>query len=121
MHFLAISLLTILAGTLLLARFKKESPGKFFNFIAWFFIVVGFLLFLAAIGAGICRMKHHPCCGQPEFRHEMMMKGCGPGMNDGHCRPMMMEKGMCAPERRCMPADSTMKCCPKHMTKDSTR
>jgi len=121
MHFLAISLLTILAGTLLLAKFKKENPGKFFHFIAWFFIVVGFLLFIAAAGAGICRIKHHGCCGKPGFRHEMMMKGCGPGMQGDHCRPMMMERRMCAPGPGCMHADSTMKCCPKHMAKDSVK
>ena len=45
MHLLAISLLTILAGTLLLAKFRKEMSGKFFAFISWFFIVAGFILF----------------------------------------------------------------------------
>jgi hypothetical protein len=139
MHLLAISLLSILAGTLLLAKFKKEAAGKLFIIISWFFIAVGCLLFLGAIAGGICRMSH--CCmpGQPECRQEMMMKhqgpmnGCGPMVGRGQMKPcnheMMggccdmkgMDKGMCSKHGECMPKDSTMKCCDKKMECDSAK
>ncbi|MCX6285411.1 MAG: PepSY-like domain-containing protein [Bacteroidetes bacterium] len=110
MHLLAISLLTILAGTLLLAKFKKEIQGKFFVYISWFFIAVGFILFLICIAGGICKLKHHCFNRHHGFRYEMMERGhgegpggmmgrgpgCGPGMmmgrSPGCCPPEMMEK-----------------------------
>jgi hypothetical protein len=121
MHLLPISLLTILAGTLLLAKFKKEMPGKFFNYIAWFFVVVGFILFIGFIGGGIFRMTHRGCPGPMGFRHEMMMKKCGPGMHHPGCCMPGMERGMCTGKPGCMPHDSMMKCCPKHMMGDSVK
>ncbi|MEI8007062.1 MAG: hypothetical protein WCI48_12715 [Bacteroidota bacterium] len=110
MHLLAISLLTILAGTLLLAKFKKENQEKIFRCISWFFIVVGFLLFLGFIAGGICKLKHHCFNRHHGFRYEMMGRvhgcgspemmgrgpGCGPGMMMGRgpgCGPMGMKEG----------------------------
>jgi len=126
MHILALSLLVILAGTLLLAKVKKDGLGKFFTLVSWFFVVVGFLLFLAAIGFGICRMSH--CCktGGPECRQEMMMKGCQPGMSKdgmgkGMCRPHGECMGPCMHKADCMKQDSAMKCCPGHRGGDSTK
>ena len=119
MHFLPISLLTILAGTLLLAKFKKETPGKFFAFISWFFIVVGFILFIGFIGGAICRMTHHGCPGHPGCQHEMVMKDCSHSMHEGFCCPPGMDKGKCSENTGCMRHDSTMKCCSKHMACDS--
>lgn len=125
MHLLFISLLAILAGTLLLAKLKKEALGKFFTFIAWFFIVVGFLLFIGFIGGGICKMSH--CCktGQTECRTEMMMKdghpGMGMGMHNGMCCPPGMCKGSCDAKGSCMTHDSTMKCCAGHQMGDTTK
>ncbi len=146
MHLLAISLLTILAGTLLLAKFKKEMAGKFFSFISWFFIVVGFILFIGFIAGGICKMKHHCCGTQNNCKQEMMMKNCNHGMQGGFCSPKGMnqdmcsgkpgcmsherlmkccpegmEKGMCSGNPECKSNDSTMKCCPKHMVCDSAK
>jgi len=129
MHFLAISLLSILAGTLLLAKFKKEAAGKLFVIISWFFIVVGFLLFIAFIAGGICKMSHHGCAGKNECRQEMMMRDCGPGMMGmpgGRCGPRGMHKVICIEKEECMPGDSAMKCSPNHMMKcdmkcDSTK
>jgi len=121
MHLLAISLLTILAGTLLLAKFKKDMAGKFFTWVSWFFIVVGFILFIGFIGGGICRMTHHGCPLHQNCQNEMMMKGCNPGMHAGFCCPQGMEKGMCSKGPGCMSQDSMMKCCPKHMAGDSTK
>jgi hypothetical protein len=120
MHVLAISLLTILAGTLLLAKFRKDNPGKFFVYVSWFFIVVGFILFLGAIAGGICKISHRDCLGKPDCRQEMMMKKCdAPGQRNlnGPCCPLGMHKGMCPPGKGCMPNDSAAKCCPKHMMK----
>jgi hypothetical protein len=130
MPLLAISLLAILAGTLLLAKFKKEPAGKFFTFISWFFIFVGFILFIGFAAGGVCRLAHH-CCGKDACQQEMMMKQCGPGMPCGpfghrFLRPGMMGPGMCPPgcppHPGCMPGDSMMKCdtsmmkkcCPGH-------
>ena len=122
MHLLAISLLSILAGTLLLAKFRKDMAGKFFHFISWFFIVVGFALFIGFIAGGICKMKHHCCDGQPMCGHEMMMKGCPPGMHPGMCcPPPCMDKGMCGKMQCGMMKDSMMKCCPKGMKCDSVK
>jgi hypothetical protein len=121
MHLLVISLLSILAGTLLLAKFRKDLAGKFFVFISWFFIVTGFVLFIGFIGGGICRMTHHGFPGQPNCRHEMMMKECDHGMQPGLGCPKDMEHGMCGKMRCCMPHDSLMKCCTKHMVLDSAK
>ena len=121
MHLLAISLLTILAGTLLLAKFRKDMPGKFFAFISWFFIVVGFILFIGFIGGGICKMTHHGFTCQPNCQHEMVMKNCNHGMQGGLCCPQGMDKGMCPKRPGCMSHDSIMKCCSKHMEGDSAK
>lgn len=85
MHLLVISLLTILAGTLLLAKTRKEALGKFFAYISWFFIVVGFLLFLGAIAGGIFRMRHHCMPIQQGWHHGYMMKECPNQMMKGRC------------------------------------
>ena len=131
MHLLAISLLAILAGTLLLAKIRKEELGKFFAFVSWFFIVVGFALFIGFIAGGICKMTHggmpgHPCC-----RQEMMMNNCHPGMGDGACCSQgMCKDACCSPgmgkdacqmKGNCMKHDSTMKCCAGHIAGDSSR
>jgi hypothetical protein len=121
MHLLAISLVTILAGTLLLAKFRKDMPGKFFAFISWFFIVVGFILFIGFIGGGIYKMTHHGFPGQPKCQHEMMMKNCNHGMQGGFFCPKGMDNGMCFKKPCCMSHDSMMKCCPKRMACDSAK
>jgi hypothetical protein len=121
MHVLVISLLTILTGTLLLAKFKKENPGKFFTWISWFFIVVGLGLFLHFAGFGIWRMTHQNCSGQPKFHHGMMMKKWHHEMEGIGCCREGMDKGMCSEKPGCMPHDSMMKCCPKHMEGDSVK
>ena len=121
MHLLAISLLSIIAGTLLLAKFRKDMPGKFFAFISWFFIIVGFILFIGFIGGGICKMTHHGFTGQHNCQHEMLMKDCNRGMQVDFCCPQGMDKGMCSKKPGCMSPDSIMKSCPKHMEGDSTK
>jgi hypothetical protein len=121
MLLLAISLLTILAGTLLLAKFRKDMSGKCLTFIAWFFIIVGFILFIGFIAGGICKMKHHGFNCHHNGQHEMMMKNCGHGMQGGLCCPKGMGKGMCSEKPVCSPGDSTMKCCPKHTEGDSSK
>jgi hypothetical protein len=121
MHFLAVSLLSILAGTLLLAKFKKEPLGKFFAFISWFFIVVGFVLFVGFMTGGILKMTHHFSGDRPGCRNEMMMKECGPGMHHGACCPGRMPMGMCCKKPGGMPNDSLMKCCHAKVACDSTK
>jgi len=118
MRLLAIALLTILVGTLLLAKFRKDMMGKFFSFISWFFIVVGFLLFIGFIAGGIVRMTHHGFQG-PQNRCEMMMNRPGHEMHHWFCCPPGMDKGMKGPG--CMAHDSTMKYCQKRMAPDSVK
>jgi len=121
MHVLVVSLLAILAGTLLLAKTKKEDLGKFFVNISRFFIIVGFVLFIGFFIGAICRMAHHGKPGHSGIRHEMMMRHAGPGMT----HRMGCPPGMCqsAPGKmaRCMPNDSIMKGCPKHLAGDSCK
>jgi hypothetical protein len=123
MHILALSLLAILAGTLLLAKTKKEELGKFFSYISWFFLVVGFLLFAGSIAGGICKMKHGCILGHPGCQKEMMMKDCrqGMGKHGGAGCPAGMCKGAIGNKACCMKNDSTMKACPKHMQGDSAK
>jgi hypothetical protein len=92
MHILVISLLIILAGTLLLAKSQKDMPGKFFAFISWFFIAVGFLVFLGFVGLGIVRMSHH-CFHRIHNCQVAMMNRHDHGMQGGFCcNPKHMEK-----------------------------
>jgi hypothetical protein len=112
MPLLVISLLTILTGTLLLAKFKKEQAGRFFNWISWFFIVVGGLLFLGSMGHGINKMRHRHFMGERFERPEMgmMMRHCPPSMMGGVpccCCPKPMEGpgGEC-----CSPKEMEGKC-----------
>ncbi len=134
MILLVISLLTILAGTLLLAKFKKEAAGKLFAIISWFFIAVGCLLFIGFIVGAICRLScHDPNCTN-KFHHEWNMGKCDHGM-PGKCAHMGMGMGMCSHGMMpgcCMTKDSTMpgccmehkgmiKPCPGHMQADSTK
>ena len=121
MHFLAVSLLAILAGTLLLAKFKKEPMGKFFSFISWFFIVTGFILFIGFMTGGIMKMTGHSSADRYGIRNEMMMRECDPGMHHSACCRPGMDKGMWSMKPGCMPGDSTMKCCRKHMAGDSAK
>jgi len=119
MHLLPISLLAILAGTLLLAKTRKEELGKIFAFVSWFFIVVGFILFIGVICIETNGHKSgHPCCKQ-----EMMMKGCGHGAHDGMCcaPPAGMCKGAVIKKDNCMKSDSIMKTCPRHAAGDNSK
>jgi hypothetical protein len=139
MHLLLISLLTILTGVLLLAKFRKEGQGKFFIYISWFFVVVGFILFVGFLCGSVYRVSHSRFHGGPGFRHEMMMKGHPQGMmrgkvyraplGKGPCCPEMMKGSECCPEgmkagkpcanMNCMKNDSLMKACPAHVVPDS--
>jgi hypothetical protein len=132
MFLLLISLLSILAGTLLLLKTKKEELGKFFAFISWFFIVVGFMLFIGFIAGGINVLAHGGRPGHPGFRREMMMRhpAVRPhmmmrpvhhGMDVKECCPGAMGKACCMKKGECMKNDSAMKCCPMHMQGDSTK
>jgi hypothetical protein len=107
MHLLFIALLTILAGTLLLSKTKKEELGKFFLLISRFFIIVGFTLFVLFIVGGIFRMAHHGKAGHRGYRHEMMMRHMPPRMHEGMVCPPGMCKGACG--KMDMKKDSLMK------------
>ncbi|MFZ4704915.1 MAG: hypothetical protein ACOYMF_02800 [Bacteroidales bacterium] len=121
MHLLAISLLAILAGTLLLAKIKKEELGKFFTYISWFFLIVGFIVFIGFVAGGICKLSHHCKPGQSDCRPGMNMNDCHPGMRDGDCCSPDMCKSCCEKMEKCMPGDSCMKSCAGHMAGDTTK
>lgn len=127
MHFLAISLLAILAGTLLLIKIKKDQLGRFFSWIAWFFVVVGFLLFAGFIAGGVCKLSH--CCktGNTECGSGMMKENphmmnnelcCPPEKANGFCGPSTKS---CGPRPACMHQDSTMKACMKRTMGDTAK
>jgi len=119
MHLLFIALLTILAGTLLLAKTKKEELGKFFLQISRFFIITGFALFVLFMVGGVCWLAHHGKGRNPGFRHEMMMRHMPPGMHQGMACPPGMCKGTC--EKMEMKKDSLMKCCTKKAAADTCK
>ena len=121
MHFLFISLLAILTGTLLLAKTRKEALGKLFARISWFFIVVGFFLFVVFIAGGICKLAHHGRTSHPGFRHEMMMNHMRPGMPGGMGCPPGMCKDPMEMKDNFMKKDSLMKCCPKQAAGDTCK
>lgn len=113
MPLLPISLLTILAGTLLLAKTRKEELGKLFAYISWFFLVVGFILFIG----NICIMARGHMRGHTPFRHEMMMKSRSHRMYyRGHGMYYGMQKGCCD-----MKNDSIMKSGTKHPEGDNSK
>jgi hypothetical protein len=119
MHLLVISLFAILAGTLLLAKTKKEELSKFFHYISWFFLCVGFLLFIGFVAGGICKMRH--CQGGAGNCHEMMINRCHQGMDCKSDCPPGMCKGSCEMDKNCMQHDSMMKCCPKQVSEDTIK
>ncbi len=106
MHSLLISLLAILAGTLLLAKTRKEELGKLFAYISWFFLVVGFVLFIGVICKTVNRCHSEGQCCRQEMSRE-----CGPAM---HGCPASVCKGDSEKKGECMKNDSTMKSCTKH-------
>ena len=144
MHLLILALVVIMAGTLLLAKVKKEGLGKFFKFISWFNIILGFLMFIHFIAGGACKMAHHCCKDKQGCNKEMKMNQCGKEMkgsccftgrfgdmddDDGNCRVIcvMMNKDMCGDTMKmdgCMPkpgcmnkpgCDTSKACCHKKM------
>ena len=128
MHLLPISLLAILAGTLLLAKTKKEELGKFFTIVSWFFVVVGFILFIGVICVETNK-GCHSCCQQemikscPHGVHQGMCcpvhgMGCSPAMHEGKCCSAEKQKGCGEKKDNCAKSDSTMTPCTKH-TDDS--
>jgi len=88
MHVLLIALVVIMAGTLLLAKVKKDGLGKFFKFISWLNIIIGFLMLILIICGGVCKMAHH--CkkgkeGKEGCNKEMKMDCCKKDMKTGNC------------------------------------
>jgi hypothetical protein len=93
-----------------LAKTKKEELGKFFTYISWFFLTVGFLVSIGFIAGGICKLSHGCLPGKSECRQENMMKDHHHGMNEGNCYDAGMGNGSCEKKENCSKHDSTMKC-----------
>ena len=98
-----LALFVIFAGTQLLLQVKREAPVRFFRFIAWFLIIMGFLVGAASTGAVLIRtccggitghsytMGYHerPCCGSAHgcgLHHgaDGWKKHSKPGMHQAH-------------------------------------
>ncbi len=84
-----LSLLAIVAGMFLLAKTKSETLGKFFKFVSWFVIIMGFLCIVCL---SMRCMKH--CCSREEghsdkCEHYKEMRG-GEGR---HCMQGKEESG----------------------------
>jgi hypothetical protein len=98
---IAVLLLSLTAGTFLLAKTNKENLGVFYRVLAWFVIVLSILLIFFSIICVIIfgiehKMKRHGnygSRGEMMFRHHPMREDMG--MSDGSFRryPGMMEEG----------------------------
>ena len=110
MPLLFIALLSILAGVLLLAKTRKEQLGKFFTFISWFFVVVGFILFVGFVFGATWRLTHRFPPRGPMFHNRMMMHRHHPGMPAGKCCVLVPEGEVC-----CAAGIKAGKCCTPEM------
>lgn len=131
MLILVIGLTIIMAGTLLLIKVRKEGLGKFFSFVSWFNIILGFLMMICFFASGIYKMKNHCKEGKQGCDQRIMMKHCGKSMCKCYCfsnhgcdmddqddmdenNPMfgdtLMKKGDCMKKPGC---DTNKSCCPK--------
>jgi len=97
---IAVLLLSVTAGTFLLAKTKKEELGIFYRVIAWFVIVFSLLMiFCSALHCIVCREMRMEnrfkqcemfCKEHPEMREEM---GMGYGMGNEKFRFREMHEG----------------------------
>lgn len=139
---LAISLLAILAGTLLLAKNKKDQLGKFFYCVSWFFIIAGFLLFIGSVAGEVCYITHGGKIGYAGFHHHLM-KACQQGTPSGTCyfhgqrtcinkdkyiqegcyekHHKCMQHCRCIHSEKCIHKDCVMKICPRPLPDTSKR
>lgn len=72
---ICLALLVIVAGMFLLAKTRTELLGKFFKFVSYMVIILGFLCVVCCLIHCFCPMGH---CGKGSCSH------------DGHC--MVKEK-----------------------------
>lgn len=136
MLILVIGLTIIMAGTLLLIKVRKEGLGKFFSFVSWFNIILGFLMMICFLAGSICKMKNH-CKEGKQGCEQRMMNHCGKGMDKCCCfsnrgcdmddqddmdenkamfGDTLMKKGDCMSKPGCgkqVGGDTGKPCCPK--------
>jgi len=75
---IAVLLLSLTAGTFLLAKTKKEDLGTFYRVISWFVIVFSVLLIACSVIRCIVGRQHRMNHNQGEMmRHRMMSEGMG--------------------------------------------
>jgi hypothetical protein len=71
----ALALIAIVFGAQLLAQSHKDNLGALYKYLAWFIMIVGFLVLLCDGARGLLRMCHR---GEERMmRREMMMDGGG--------------------------------------------
>ena len=74
---IAVLLLSLTAGTFLLAKTKKEELGIFYRVVAWFVIVFSILLITCSAIRCIIGRPHKMNNGQSEMMRHRMMGGMG--------------------------------------------
>ncbi len=100
--------LVLIASMHLLAKAKKESFGRLYNFLAYLIVIAAGLTLLCTVICGGCR---YCCFNKKKDCKEMEMEKCFKGGPGGH--RMMMWKGECEDIPCCkdMKGCHEMKCC----------
>jgi hypothetical protein len=104
-----LALIAIVFGAKLLAQFQKESLGALYKYLAWFVIVMGFLVLMCDVAHSLMRMCHRGDANRMNTEY-MMMNGDGNGMMGGNC-PMMMHHGDMRHEGGMMNCGGNSNCC----------
>lgn len=112
----SIALIAIVFGAKLLAQAQKDNLGVLYKYLAWFIIVMGFLVLLCDGARGFLGMCHR---GEGRMMNkEYMMRG-DDGMMGGDCQMMMhCHRGfMCHGDGGCDGGMMNCRdggCCPMH-------
>jgi hypothetical protein len=82
----SIALIAIVFGAKLLAQSQKDNLGALYKYLAWFIMVMGFLVLLCDGARGFMGMCHR---GEARMNKEYMMRGDDGMMGGGDCQMMM--------------------------------
>ena len=110
---IGVELLVLIAAMHLLSKAKKETNGKFFNFMSYLIVTIATIALVCTIVCGICHACRH--CKDGECKEIKIEKHMDRGMS-GHGMMMKMHGGCNMEEMDgcCMGGD--MKGCCKEMS-----
>jgi len=93
----ALALIAIVYGAKLLAQAHKDSLGAMYKYIAWFVILMGFLMILCDAARGLMSMCHRGEARMMNNECIMMDRGSDDRgmMGDDNCPMMMHHHNMC--------------------------